>query len=92
MSVKVLIPTLLRNLTANTTQVEVEAANINEMIAALDEKYPGIKLRICNDKGKIRPFLNVFLNDQDIRFLDAQATVMNDGDEVSIIAAVGGGC
>lgn len=91
MSVKVLIPTVLRNLTANAGEVDVKAADINEMVAVLDEKFPGFKLRICNDQGSVRPYLNVLLNGTDIRFLDAEATTLNDGDEVFIVAAVGGG-
>ena len=91
MAVKVLIPTMLRNLTANDSEVQVEAADIDAMLAALDEKYPGFKNRLCDDRGQLRLFVNVFLNEEDIRLIDAQATKISDGDEVSIMAAIGGG-
>ena len=91
MSVKVLIPTLLRDLTANAAVVEVEAADIRQMITVLDNTFPGFKFRLCNDQDKIRPYLNVVLNDEDIRFAAGEDTKLNDGDEVLIVAAVGGG-
>ncbi len=92
MVIKVFIPTMLRSFTANDSEVQVEAADIDSLIAVLDSKYPGLKNRICDEQGNLRPFVNVFLNKQDIRLIDAQATQVSDGDEVSITAAVGGGC
>ena len=92
MVIKVFIPTMLRSFTANDSEVQVEAADIDSMIAVLDSKYPGLKNRLCDEQGNLRPFVNVFLNAQDIRLIDAQSTQVSDGDEVSITAAVGGGC
>jgi molybdopterin synthase sulfur carrier subunit len=91
MPVKVLIPTPLRNLTANAAEVQVEAGNVNALIAALEAKHPGLKERLCDDGGKLRRFVNVYLNEEDIRFLKAEATELKDGDEVSIVPAIAGG-
>jgi molybdopterin synthase sulfur carrier subunit len=92
MPVKVLIPTPLRNLTGNAADVLVEAANVTELIAALEAKHPGLKERLCDESGKLRRFVNVYLNEEDIRFLSAEATGLKDGDEVSIVPAIAGGC
>jgi molybdopterin synthase sulfur carrier subunit len=91
MPVKVLIPTPLRNLTANAAEVQVEAGSVNALIAALEAKHPGLKERLCDDGGKLRRFVNVYLNEEDIRFLKAEATELKDGDEVSIVPAIAGG-
>ncbi len=92
MSVKVLIPTPLRNLTANAAEVAVEAADIQAMLGALESAHPGLKERLCDPSGKLRRFVNVYLNEEDIRFLQAEATALKDGDEVSIVPAIAGGC
>ena len=91
MPVKVVVPTLLRNLTGSAAEVEVKAADIRGMIAALDEKYPGFKERLCDEHGEFRSFVNVLLNDQDIRFWDGEATKLKDGDEVFFVPELGGG-
>ncbi|MES2202441.1 MAG: MoaD/ThiS family protein [candidate division FCPU426 bacterium] len=91
MSVKVLIPTPLRNLTANAAEVAVEAADIQAMLGALEKAHPGLKERLCDPSGKLRRFVNVYLNEEDIRFLQAEATALKDGDEVSIVPAIAGG-
>jgi len=91
MPVKVLIPTPLRNLTANAAEVQVEAGSVNALIAALEAMHPGLKERLCDDGGKLRRFVNVYLNEEDIRFLKAEATELKDGDEVSIVPAIAGG-
>ncbi|HXB97947.1 MAG TPA: MoaD/ThiS family protein [bacterium] len=85
------MPTPLRNLTANAAEVQVEAASVNALIAALEAKHPGLKERLCDDGGKLRRFVNVYLNEEDIRFLKAEATELKDGDEVSIVPAIAGG-
>lgn len=92
MPVKVLIPTPLRNLTGNAADVLVDAANVTGLIAALEAKHPGLKERLCDESGKLRRFVNVYLNEEDIRFLKAEATELKDGDEVSIVPAIAGGC
>ncbi len=91
MSIKVRIPTPLQKLTNNQSEVECEGKNIRELIKNLDKKYPGIKERICDENGNIRRFINFFVNDKDIRFLQGDETELKDGDVVSIIPAIAGG-
>jgi molybdopterin synthase sulfur carrier subunit len=92
MSIKIRIPTPLQNLTQNKPEVEIEAAgDIKELIEKLEEKYPGIKGRLCDESGALRRFINFFVNDEDIRFLEGINTKLKDGDEVSIVPAIAGG-
>ena len=91
MAIKVRIPTPLQKLTHEKDVVECEAKSINDLIDSLDKAYPGLKDRLCDDKGKIRRFLNFYVNDEDIRFLKMDQTLLKDGDEVSIIPAIAGG-
>jgi molybdopterin converting factor small subunit len=91
MAIKILIPTPLQKFTNNDDCVSVEAGSIDALIAALDALYPGFKGRLCDENGKLRRFLNLYVNSEDIRFLDNQETQLNDGDEVSIVPAVAGG-
>src|SRR5437870_2494877 len=88
---KVRIPTPLRKLTNNEEVVEVQAVNIGEAIAELQSRYPGIKERLVDDQGEVRRFVNVYVNEEDIRFLQNQQTPLKDGDEISIIPAIAGG-
>lgn len=85
------IPTALRKLTADKETVEAKGATIAEIIDCLEENYPGIKERICDESGQVRRFVNIFLNDEDIRFLEATGTLVKDGDEISIVPAIAGG-
>ena len=91
MPVQVLIPTPLQKFTADEASVELEATSVDGLIEALDGRYPGLKSRLCDENGKLRRFLNVYVNSEDIRFLDNQATPLKAGDEVSIVPAVAGG-
>jgi len=91
MAKKVRIPTPLRKLTNNEEIVEVTAETIGEVIVELQARYPGIKERLVDDKGEVRRFVNVYVNEEDIRFLQNQQTPLKDGDEVSIIPAIAGG-
>ena len=91
MAVVVRIPTPLRKMTQNEAEVEAEGNDIDSLIEDLESHYPGIKDRICDDQGEIRRFVNVYLNDEDIRFLKGKETDVKDGDEVSIIPAIAGG-
>jgi MoaD family protein len=91
MAVQVLIPTPLQKFTADEASVELEATSVDGLIEALDGRYPGLKSRLCDENGKLRRFLNVYVNSEDIRFLDNQATPLKAGDEVSIVPAVAGG-
>ena len=85
------IPTPLRKLTNNEETVEVEAATIADAITELESRYPGIKDRLVDETGAVRRFVNVYVNEEDIRFQDNQQTALKDGDEVSIIPAIAGG-
>ena len=91
MLVKVRIPTPLQKLTHNEEEVDVQASSIRDLITHLEKKYPGIKERICDESGNVRRFVNIFLNDEDIRFMQKEATSLKDGDIVSIIPAIAGG-
>ena len=91
MSVIVRIPTPLLKLTQNKPEVEVSGNTIELLIDNLDANYPGIKERIYDESDNIRRFVNIYLNDEDIRFLEGKSTAVNDGDEVSIIPAIAGG-
>jgi MoaD family protein, archaeal len=91
MAVQVLIPTPLQKFTNEEASVDLDAANVDGLIEALEGRYPGIKGRLCDEGGKLRRFLNVYVNSEDIRFLDNQSTSLSDGDEVSIVPAVAGG-
>jgi MoaD family protein len=85
------IPTPLRKLTQGQEEVSAQGATIGELIADLEKNYPGIKARICDDGGQVRRFVNIFLSDEDIRFLQNLDTPVKDGDEVSIVPAIAGG-
>jgi MoaD family protein len=90
MSVKVQIPTPLRQHTEGKTTVEAGGATVQAVLDDLGAKYPGISARIF-DNGQVRRFVNVYLNNEDIRYLDNLATAVKDGDELAIIPAVAGG-
>ncbi len=89
--IKVRIPTPLRPLTKGHGEVEATAANISEMIETLNSAHPGLKDRLCDDKGELRRFVNIYVNEEDIRFLNGKDTSLKDGDEVSIVPAIAGG-
>ena len=91
MSVNVRIPTPLRSMTGGESKVGVEASTVREMIAALEARHPGFQARICEDTGEVRRFVNVFVGDEDIRFLQGLDTPLPSGASVSIIPAVAGG-
>ena len=91
MAVKVIIPTPLQKLTKNRTDVEANGSNIRELIDDLEKNFPGLKERICDETGKIRRFINIYVNEEDVRFLKQDNTSLKDGDEVSIIPAIAGG-
>ena len=79
MAVKVLIPTPLRNLTNNQAEVDAEGATIKDLIEDLGKNHNGLKDRLCDDAGKIRRFVNIYLNEEDIRFLQGEATAVKPG-------------
>jgi molybdopterin synthase sulfur carrier subunit len=87
----VLIPTPLRKLTNELDTVESDGATVGEVINNLDKAFPGIRERICDEKGVIRRFVNVFVNGEDVRFLEESATPVAPKDEISIVPAIAGG-
>jgi molybdopterin synthase sulfur carrier subunit len=90
MPVKVRIPTPLQRLTQGKEEVDGAAGTVISLINELDRSYPGLAERV-SENGKIRRFVNIYLNDEDIRFLQAEETAVKDGDEVSIVPAIAGG-
>ena len=92
MSVNVRIPTILRTYTGGAAEVKAEGATLAEVIADLEANHAGISDRILDDSGKLRRFVNVYVNDDDVRFADGLETATPDGGAISIIPAVAGGC
>ncbi len=92
MSVTVRIPGPLRKITNGADKVQIDGANLGDLIGALEHEYPGMKERLLDENGDLRYFVNLYLNNEDIRFLEGLATSVNEGDEVSIVPAVAGGC
>jgi len=90
MAVTVRIPTPLQRLTDGKADVVVNAKNVSELIDALEKDYPGMKERL-SDGGKVRRFINIYVNDEDIRFSNKENTVLKDGDIISIVPAIAGG-
>jgi len=91
MPVQVRIPTPLRKLTHDEEVVETSAETIGDAIIDLESRYPGLQERLLDDDGQVRRFVNVYVNEEDIRFLQDKETPLKDGDEVSIIPAIAGG-
>jgi len=91
MPVTVRIPTPLQRLTNGQGEVQCEGRTVTELLADLDRRFPGVKERICDESGKLRRFVNVFVNEEDIRFAQGDQTAIKDGDDVSIIPAIAGG-
>ncbi len=91
MSVKVRIPSQLRSLTSGASEVAVEGATVGEALKALDASYPGFHGRLFDDTGKLRRFVNVFVAEEDIRFLQGLDTPLDEGTTLSIVPAVAGG-
>lgn len=93
MAVKVLIPSTLRTLTANQTTVTLDSeGTVGTVLDTLEGQYPGISERLRDDSGEIRRFVNIYVNGDDVRFLDGTATPLKAGDEMSIVPAMAGGC
>jgi sulfur-carrier protein len=92
MSATVRIPTTLRTLTAGASEVQVEGATVGEVLESLNAAHPGFSERLLDAEGGLRRFVNLYVADDDVRFLDGLATPVPDGETVSIIPAVAGGC
>ena len=91
MAIKVRIPTPLMKLTDNQSEVSAEGETISDIINNLENQFNGIKDRICEENGAPRRFINIYVNEEDIRFLEGENTAVKDGDEISIIPAIAGG-
>jgi molybdopterin synthase sulfur carrier subunit len=91
MSIAVKVPTILRTYTGGAADVSVTGATLAEALSDLDAKYPGIGPRVLDDEGRLRRFVNVYVNDDDVRFLEDLQTPTPDGSSISIIPAVAGG-
>jgi molybdopterin synthase sulfur carrier subunit len=92
MSVTVRIPGPLRKITEGADKVQMEGEDLAQLIAGLEAQYPGMRERLLDDNGELRYFVNLYLNNEDIRFLDGLKTAIKSGDEISIVPAVAGGC
>ena len=91
MTVQVRIPTILRKHTGGDKQVEGSGATLGELFTDLDARYPGLRGGVVDDDGSLRRFVNVYVNDEDVRFLGATGATLSDGDVVTILPAVAGG-
>jgi molybdopterin synthase sulfur carrier subunit len=91
MPVLVRIPTPLRALTKGNAEIEAKGATIDSVVDDLERQFPGLKERLLDETGELRRFINIYVNQEDIRFLQAKKTTLKDGDEVSIVPAIAGG-
>ena len=91
MAITVRIPTPLQKLTGEKAEVAADGSTVQELLQNLERQFPGFKDRLCDPQGKLRRFVNVYVNEEDIRFLKQEGTALKDGDEVSIIPAIAGG-
>jgi len=89
--VQVRIPTPLRKLTAGSEAVDADGASVAAVVESLEQNYPGMKNRVLDETGAVRRFVNIFVNGEDIRFLQQLDTPVKDGDELSIVPAIAGG-
>ena len=92
MAIVVRIPTPLQKFTKNQSEVSVQGVTVADVLDNLEEHFPGLRERLVDDRGSIRKFINFYLNDEDIRFMDGEKTTLKDGDELAIIPAIAGGC
>jgi len=91
MSITVRIPTPLRTLTKGSDEVTATGGTVGDVVEDLERQFPGVKSRLCDDKGEVRRFVNIFLADEDIRFLQGLKTPVKEGDQLSIVPAIAGG-
>lgn len=91
MAVLVRIPTPLQKFTKNQSEVQAEGRTVHELLDDLNQSYPGMRESLCDERGAVRKFINLYLNDEDIRFMDGEKTALKDGDELAIIPAIAGG-
>lgn len=91
MSCRVRIPTPLRRVTGNAAELDITATTVEELIRRVDREYPGFAAKVLDENGRLRRFINIYVNQEDVRFADGLATPLKDGDEVAIIPAIAGG-
>ena len=91
MSLKVVIPTPLRRFTAGADLVEVDAGTVGQVLDHLDSRYPGFRASVCDENGSLRRFINIYIDGEDVRFLENLSTPVSDGAEVAIVPAISGG-
>ena len=89
--ITVRIPTPLRKMTAGNSEVEAAGKDVRDLIDRLEEKFPGLKERLCDEQGEIRRFVNIYVNEEDIRFMQGKESLLKEGDIVSIVPAIAGG-
>ena len=91
MPVTVKVPTPLRKFTAGSESVQASGGTVGELVENLEKKHPGIRERLCDEQGRVRRFVNLYVNGDDIRFLQQLDTRVKEGDEISIVPAIAGG-
>jgi molybdopterin synthase sulfur carrier subunit len=91
MAVMVRIPTPLRVVTKGSPEVKGQGATVGDLIEDLEQRFPGLRERLVDETGELRRFVNIYVNQEDIRFLQGRKTAVKDGDEVSIVPAIAGG-
>jgi len=92
MTIRIQIPTALRRHTEGVGQLECSANNLGELFTVLDDKFPDLKPHIRDEAGKVRRFLNIYVNEEDIRFLGGDGYSFQDGDEILLVPSIAGGC
>jgi molybdopterin converting factor small subunit len=91
MSLNVLIPTPLRKFTSGAEVVEIEAGTIREVLDRIDSRFPGFRASVCDESGSLRRFINIYVDGEDVRFLENLSTPTKDGSEIAIVPAISGG-
>ena len=92
MPVIVRIPTPLRSITKGSAEVPAKGHTVDDVMQDLERQYPGLRERLVDEKGELRRFINLYVNEEDVRFLQGRTTALKDGDTVSIVPAIAGGC
>ena len=91
MSIRVQVPAPLRSLTGGADEVQLEATDVGALVEALEAKHKGMKDRLCDASGELRAYVRLFVNEEDVRFLDGKKTALKAGDTVAIVPAIAGG-